>query len=76
VGKYHGKKDRTARLLKLQMLFSQYPLGIELPQIALKCSVCHRTVYRDLKTLEYELGIPLWFKDGKYGVAEGHFYLR
>jgi predicted DNA-binding transcriptional regulator YafY len=73
VGKYHGKKDRTARLLKLQMLFSQYPLGIELAQIALKCSVCQRTVYRDLKTLEYELGIPLWFKDGKYGVAEGHF---
>jgi predicted DNA-binding transcriptional regulator YafY len=55
------------------MLLSQYPQGMELDQISQKCSVCHRTVYRDLKTLEYELGIPLWFNNGKYGVAEGHF---
>jgi predicted DNA-binding transcriptional regulator YafY len=55
------------------MLLSQYPQGIELAQIALKCSVCHRTVYRDLKTLEYELEVPLWFNHGKYGVAEGYF---
>jgi predicted DNA-binding transcriptional regulator YafY len=73
MGKYHGKKDRTARLLRLQILLSQYPQGIDLAQIALQCSVCHRTVYRDLKTLEYELGVPLWFNNGKYGVADGHF---
>jgi predicted DNA-binding transcriptional regulator YafY len=73
MAKYHGKKDRTARLLKLQMLLSEHPGGVELAQIAAGCSVSERTVFRDLKTLEYELGIPLWFNQGKYGVTEGHF---
>jgi predicted DNA-binding transcriptional regulator YafY len=71
--KYHGKTDRTARLLKLQMLFAQNPHGLELEKIANQCSVSFRTIYRDLKTLEYELDIPLWFNKGKYGIAEGHF---
>jgi predicted DNA-binding transcriptional regulator YafY len=73
MGKYHGKKDRTARLLKLQMLLSQHPEGMELKQIAAECSVSQRTVYRDLKTIEYELGVPLSINHGKYGVTEGHF---
>jgi predicted DNA-binding transcriptional regulator YafY len=73
MNKYHGKKDRTARLLKLQMLLSQHTQGIDLTEIASKCAVSERTVFRDLKTLEYELGIPLWFNKGKYGVSEGHF---
>jgi len=73
MSKYHGKKDRTARLLKLQMLLSQHSGGVDLVQIASECSVSQRTVFRDLKTLEYELNIPLWFNHGKYGIAEGHF---
>ncbi len=73
MSKYHGKKDRTARLLKLQMLLSQHPRGLDLTQIASECAVSQRTVFRDLKTLENELGIPLWFNQGKYGVTEGHF---
>lgn len=73
MGKYHGKKDRTARLLKLQMLLSQHAEGMALGQIAAECSVSQRTVYRDLKTLEYELGVPLWINHGKYGISEGHF---
>jgi predicted DNA-binding transcriptional regulator YafY len=71
--KYHGKKDRTARLIKLQMLLSQHPEGMEVQQIADECSISIRTVYRDLKTLEYSLNIPIWTNHGKYGVTEDHF---
>jgi predicted DNA-binding transcriptional regulator YafY len=73
MGIYHEKRDRTARLLKLQMLLSQHPEGMELAEIAEECSVSPRTVYRDLRTLEFELSVPIWIHSGKYGVAEGHF---
>lgn len=73
MAKYCGKKDRTARLLKIQMLLSQHPDGLKPQQIALECSVSKRTIYRDIETLERELDIPLWVNQGKYGVSEGHF---
>lgn len=73
MGKYHDKKDRTARLLKLQILLAQYPEGVGLADIAKACSISCRTVYRDLKTLDAELGVPVWMNGGKYGVAEGYF---
>ncbi len=70
-GKYYWKRDRTARLLKLEMLLAQYPAGLEIGEIASKCSVSARTVYRDLVAIEQELGVPIWEKDGKRGIVEG-----
>jgi predicted DNA-binding transcriptional regulator YafY len=67
------KRDRTARLLKVQMLLWQYPGGLEIKDIARKCTVSERTVYRDLKSLESELDVPIWEEGNKWGVAEGHF---
>lgn len=70
---FNRKNDRTARLLKLQLLISQYPGGISIEQIAQKCSISKRTVYRDLATLERDLGVPIWENGNKRGITEGYF---
>jgi predicted DNA-binding transcriptional regulator YafY/transposase len=71
--KTYLKRDRTARLLKVQMLLSQYPHGVRVEEIADRCSVSKRTTYRDLVALESELGVPLWEEGNKRGVVEGYF---
>jgi predicted DNA-binding transcriptional regulator YafY len=67
------KRDRTARLLKLQFLLWQHPDGIRASDIAARCKINVRTVYRDLQALESELDVPIWEKDRKRGIAEGYF---
>jgi predicted DNA-binding transcriptional regulator YafY len=67
------KKDRTARLLKVQMLLWQNPKGLWIREIAKKCSVSTKTIYRDLTTLESELDIPIWEDGSKRGLGEGYF---
>jgi predicted DNA-binding transcriptional regulator YafY/transposase len=71
--KTYMKRDRTARLLRVQMLLSEYPQGIRIEEIADKCDVSKRTAYRDLIALESELGVPIWEEGNKRGVAEGYF---
>jgi predicted DNA-binding transcriptional regulator YafY len=66
-------KDRTARLMKLQLLLYLHPEGLKIKEIAEKCSVSLRTTYRDLELLEGELGVPIWEQQCKRGVAEGYF---
>jgi predicted DNA-binding transcriptional regulator YafY/transposase len=73
MNEFNRKKDRTARLLKLQFLLSQYPRGITTEQIAQKCSISKRTVYRDLVALESDLGVPVWEEGNKRGITEGYF---
>lgn len=69
---YYWKRDRTARLLKLQMLLQQSSSGMEIKAIASKCAISKRTVYRDLQALESELGVPIWEKNHKRGIVEGY----
>ena len=69
----YKRSDRTARLLKLELILSQNPDGLEVEEIARRCSVSPRTVYRDLKALEYELEFPIWEEGSKRGVVEGFF---
>jgi predicted DNA-binding transcriptional regulator YafY len=66
-------KDRTARLMKLQLLLYLHPEGLKIKEIAQKCSVSLRTTYRDLELLEGELGVPIWEQQCKRGVTEGYF---
>ena len=68
-----GRSDRTARLLKLQILLWQYPDGIKISEIARLLSVSSKTVYRDMNALEHELKIPIWEEGSKRGIAEGYF---
>ena len=67
------KRDRTARLLRLQLLLWQNPNGLSISEIARKCSVSERTVFRDLIALETELKVPLWGEGNKRGILEGYF---
>ena len=66
------RRDRTARLLKLQILLWQHPRGLKIRELAQRCSVCERTVYRDLQAIESELGVPVWEEGPKRGIAEGY----
>jgi len=67
------KSDRTARLLKIQLILWQHPDGLSVADIAKKCNVSLKTAYRDLDTLESELGVPIWEEGTKRGITEGHF---
>jgi predicted DNA-binding transcriptional regulator YafY len=69
----HEKSDRIARLLRIQMLLWQNTQGIKIEEIAEKLAVSKKTVYRDLKTLEDNLNVPLWEERGKRGIVEGYF---
>lgn len=70
---YVRKKDRIARLLRIQVLLWQHSDGLEIEKIARTCSISARTVYRDLETLESELGVPVWAEGNKRGITEGYF---
>ena len=67
-----GKTDRTARLLKVEHLLYQNPNGLMIEGIARLCDVSKRTTYRDLRSLESELGVPIWEEGSKRGIAEGY----
>ena len=69
----YNKRDRTARLLNLELTLGQYPQGVNVKRLAEKCEVSNRTLYRDLKALEIELGVPIWEERGKRGIVEGYF---
>jgi predicted DNA-binding transcriptional regulator YafY len=73
MGSGSRKRDRTARLLKLQVLLWQSPHGITIGEMARKCTVSERTIFRDLKALESELNVPLWEEGSKRGLLEGYF---
>jgi predicted DNA-binding transcriptional regulator YafY len=67
------RRDRTARLVKLQTLLLLYPNGLKIEEIARRCSISKKTTYRDLKALEYELDVPIWEEGSKRGIAVGHY---
>ena len=72
MGAHREKRDRTARLLKIQVLLGQNPQGLTVEEIARRCSINVRTVYRDLNALEYELNVPLWQEGKKRGIVEDY----
>ena len=67
-----GKRDRTARLMRVARLLEGNPNGMRPKDIADRLGMSVRNVYRDLKALEREVGLPVWAADGRWGVdAEG-----
>ena len=72
-GRNLSKRDRTARLLYLQILLWHHSQGIDVKEIARSCATSLRTVYRDLVALESELKVPIWQEGSKRGLVEGHF---
>jgi len=69
-----GKTDRMLRLLKVFILLSQNPQGIEVAEIARRFGVTKRTIYRDLVALEDRnyLGIPIWEEGSKRGIDKDY----
>jgi hypothetical protein len=72
-GRNLSRRDRTARLLYLQILLWHHSQGIDVKEIARSCATSLRTVYRDLVALESELKVPIWQEGSKRGLVEGHF---
>jgi proteasome accessory factor B len=73
-GDDRAKRDRTARLLTVVgVLRANGTHGITPQEIARRTGMAKRTVYRDLKAIEIELGIPVWSDGGRWGVEAEAF---
>ena len=69
-----GKRDRLARFYRvLRALQSRGEQGARIEDIARLVGMSKRTVYRDLRALERELGVPVWSEGGKWGVSADAF---
>lgn len=63
-----ARRDRTARLLGLAHLLNQHPHGLTAREIAERVGMNVRTVQRDLRALEEEVGVTCWQEKTRYGV--------
>ncbi len=70
-----GKRDRLARMLRVVTVLRGHPDGIRPPEIARRVGVATRTVYRDLKAIEAEIGIAAWADDGRWGIDQEKAFL-
>jgi predicted DNA-binding transcriptional regulator YafY len=68
-----GKRDRLARMLRVVTVLRGHPEGIRPPEIARRVGVATRTVYRDLRALEQEVGVAVWSDAGLWGVVGEEF---
>ena len=67
------KRDRTARLLGVAYLLFQHPHGLTPHEIAHRTRMHVRTVYRDLKALQDEVGVAVWQNGKRYGAEPTSF---
>ena len=68
-----GKRDRLARMLRVVAVLRGHPEGIRPAEIARRTGVATRTVYRDLRALEEEVGVAVWSEEGRWGVVGEEF---
>ncbi len=68
-----GKRDRTARLMRVAVLLSQHREGMRPRDIAERLGMSVRNVYRDLRALEEEVELPTWSEGGRWGVLGSAF---
>jgi predicted DNA-binding transcriptional regulator YafY len=68
-----AKRDRLARFYRVLRYLAAHPEGATVDAVAGFVAMSRRTVYRDLKALEGEIGIPLWSEGGRWGIVEGAF---
>jgi predicted DNA-binding transcriptional regulator YafY len=67
------KRDRLARMTRILGLLNAHPDGMRPSEIARRVDSSVRTVYRDLRSIEGELGMPLWSEGGRWGVDADAF---
>ena len=68
-----AKRDRLARMTRILALLNAHPDGMKPAEMARRVDSSVRTVYRDLRSIEGELGMPLWSEDGRWGVEADAF---
>jgi predicted DNA-binding transcriptional regulator YafY len=68
-----GKRDRLARMTRILSLLNAHPDGMKPAEIARRVDSSVRTVYRDLRSIEGELGMPLWSEGGSWGMEAEAF---
>jgi predicted DNA-binding transcriptional regulator YafY len=68
-----AKRDRTARLMRVAALLFAHPDGMRPKDIAERLGMSVRNVYRDLKALDGEVGLPTWSNEGRWGILESAF---
>jgi predicted DNA-binding transcriptional regulator YafY len=71
--RHAAKRDRLARLLRVVAVLRGNPEGIRPAEIARRAGVSPRTIYRDLKALEEEVGVAVWSEGGRWGVLGDEF---
>jgi predicted DNA-binding transcriptional regulator YafY len=65
-------QSKAARLQRLEHLLYNAPQGLRVNDLAERCGVDRRTIYRDLGSLE-EMGVPVWEDRGRYGIERGTY---
>jgi proteasome accessory factor B len=70
-----AKRDRTARLTRIVAVLQANPGGLAPSHVAKRVGVSVRTVYRDLRAIEEELGVPTWAEDGRWGIDQEQAFL-
>ena len=68
-----AKRDRTARLMRVASLLVAHPDGMRPKDVAERLGMSVRNVYRDLRALEGEVGLPMWSEDGRWGLLDTAF---
>jgi predicted DNA-binding transcriptional regulator YafY len=68
-----SKRDRLARMTRILALLNAHPDGMKPAEIARRVDSSVRTVYRDLRSIEGELNMPLWSDGGRWGVDADAF---
>ncbi|HET7702951.1 MAG TPA: WYL domain-containing protein [Candidatus Limnocylindrales bacterium] len=68
-----AKRDRLARMTRILALLNAHPAGMKPSEMARRVDSSVRTVYRDLRSIEGELGMPLWSEGGRWGVDADAF---
>ena len=68
-----SKRDRLARMTRILALLNAHPDGMKPAEIARRVDSSVRTVYRDLRSIEGELSMPLWSEGGRWGVDADAF---
>ena len=60
-------QSRAARLSRLEHTLYNAPQGMRAVELAERCGVDRRTVYRDIDALG-EIGVPIWQDGARYGI--------
>ena len=68
-----GKRDRLARLARVIAVLRAHPEGIRMADLARRVDMSVRTVYRDLRAIEQEIGLAVWSDGGLWGVLGDEF---